>query len=435
MDDIDRQFPYPRYLRMPFIFIPDGSPDGPDVAAFKAAHPGWVRLRATFIPRPQPEPEPAQWQVAGAEPTAWDQPKPENGARLDHRMTVDPASMHPANRHSETPEHHAAPPQVLSRPGVPPRVSHAERVPDAMQLRGMDLIMSGMKPDELEWLMRTRDRYRKRHEENSERNAGTLQAQTRNVTTSVTGSAGSLAHQLAHGAYRLLRDLDPVGTAQAAETLDKGQRESVAPPISGGASRADSTGKRTRLAQAVEGEMPVEPPVKPVEGEGANPGPGTLPEVVAPETASTPAPKPPSEVAPVPQPAAPVEAAPEQVRVRGDVKGGLPAPEARVSPDRRIHILDGDDYGGGGHRAGTGKPNKSEFPASWSDAKTISEIESVANDPASKRFVQPDGRIIVDGMRESVEIRVIIAPDRVTIVTGYPTNVPRNPKGKYYDRR
>ena len=42
-----------------------------------------------------------------------------------------------------------------------------------------------------------------------------------------------------------------------------------------------------------------------------------------------------------------------------------------VSPSRRHHILDGEvrpngTYGGG-HRAGTGYPGKSEFPARWSD--------------------------------------------------------------------
>jgi hypothetical protein len=56
----------------------------------------------------------------------------------------------------------------------------------------------------------------------------------------------------------------------------------------------------------------------------------------------------------------------------------------RVSEDRRRHILDGD-ANGGGHRHGTGSPGKTEFPAAWDDNRVIAEIESVANDPRSKR--------------------------------------------------
>jgi len=33
-----------------------------------------------------------------------------------------------------------------------------------------------------------------------------------------------------------------------------------------------------------------------------------------------------------------------------------------IATDRRTHILDGDETGGG-HRHGTGKPGKTEFPA------------------------------------------------------------------------
>jgi hypothetical protein len=292
MDDIDRQFPYPRFLRVPFIFIPKGTPEGPEGAAFKAAHPGWVKFPAAFVPRPQPaldaeaQPEPAVSEQPQAEPWSLETPGPDARPWPGHlRQIPRPTRSNSGNRLAGPRHRSSAPPPVPFPPPVPPPrrpIAHTGEMPDSLQKRGIGLLINGKTPDEL----------------------------------------GSL-----------LRDLDPVGTAQAAETLDKGQRESVAPPISGGASRADSTGKRTRLAQAVEGEMPVEPPVKPVEGEGANPGPGTLPEVVAPETASTPAPKPPSEVAPVPQPAAPVEAAPEEVRVRGDVKGGLPAPEARSAAE------------------------------------------------------------------------------------------------------
>ena len=70
-------------------------------------------------------------------------------------------------------------------------------------------------------------------------------------------------------------------------------------------------------------------------------------------------------------------------------------PEAKVSPDRRNHILEGDETGGG-HRAGA-KRGKSEFPSDWSDDKIIDELESVANDPGSSRSLQPNGRTRVVG--------------------------------------
>lgn len=38
------------HLRVPFIFVPDGTP--PELTRFKADHPGWVRFRATFRPQP-----------------------------------------------------------------------------------------------------------------------------------------------------------------------------------------------------------------------------------------------------------------------------------------------------------------------------------------------------------------------------------------------
>ena len=61
-----------------------------------------------------------------------------------------------------------------------------------------------------------------------------------------------------------------------------------------------------------------------------------------------------------------------------------------TSPAVRRHILDGEvrpngTYGGG-HRAGTGFPNESEFPASWSDDKIIHEIPDVSTDPAAQRL-------------------------------------------------
>ena len=50
----------------------------------------------------------------------------------------------------------------------------------------------------------------------------------------------------------------------------------------------------------------------------------------------------------------------------------------------------------------------------------------VATDPASRRAISADGTQVVTGMRDGVEVRVVVGADG-NIVTGYPTNLPRNP--------
>ncbi len=94
-----------------------------------------------------------------------------------------------------------------------------------------------------------------------------------------------------------------------------------------------------------------------------------------------------------------------------------------VRPDRATHILDGDKAGGG-HRSGTGKPNKSEFPSNWDDAKIKHEISDVATDPAAHREVQGKDTV-VEGTRDGVDIRVIVRNGEIH--AAYPTNLPRNP--------
>ena len=100
---------------------------------------------------------------------------------------------------------------------------------------------------------------------------------------------------------------------------------------------------------------------------------------------------------------------------------------ATVGPERRLHILEGDARGGG-HRPGRGIPNKSEFPPGWSDDRIIGTIEEVANDPEAAHRLEADGRTVVTGRRHGVDIRVVIDRDGRSIVTGYPTNTPRNPR-------
>src|SRR5580700_1402613 len=64
-----------------------------------------------------------------------------------------------------------------------------------------------------------------------------------------------------------------------------------------------------------------------------------------------------------------------------DVKTRPSLDSIRVTPERNTHILDGDETGGGGHRHGVGKPGKTEFPASWDDAKIINTAVNVACGP------------------------------------------------------
>lgn len=55
-----------------------------------------------------------------------------------------------------------------------------------------------------------------------------------------------------------------------------------------------------------------------------------------------------------------------------------PDPETiRLTDDRRGHILDGDATGGG-HRYGTGRAGKTEFPERWDDPTAIRYMLDVA---------------------------------------------------------
>jgi RHS repeat-associated protein len=113
--------------------------------------------------------------------------------------------------------------------------------------------------------------------------------------------------------------------------------------------------------------------------------------------------------------------------VMSEGKGSEPEEKpSLVEPDRAEHILEGDATGGG-HRAGTGKPGKSEFPSDWSDERILGEISDVATDPGSTRTPGTGKKEVVRGTRGGVDIEVVVHPDR-GIITGYPTNRPRNPK-------
>ncbi len=93
----------------------------------------------------------------------------------------------------------------------------------------------------------------------------------------------------------------------------------------------------------------------------------------------------------------------------------------------RQHILEGDSTGGG-HAPGVGRSGKSEFPSDWSDARILHEISDIATDPAQS-WTPPNSRGYITSSRMSgnVNIKVVFDTKNSRIVTGYPTNLPRNP--------
>jgi hypothetical protein len=114
--------------------------------------------------------------------------------------------------------------------------------------------------------------------------------------------------------------------------------------------------------------------------------------------------------------------------------GNRPALDAlRMTPERRTHILDGDAYGGG-HRHGTGRPGKTEFPADWDDEKIVDTLLDVARRPDRvPRRQERNGNWVTRGTREDVEVVAIVAGDG-RVWSGWPLpggpGVVKNPKEK-----
>lgn len=97
----------------------------------------------------------------------------------------------------------------------------------------------------------------------------------------------------------------------------------------------------------------------------------------------------------------------------------------RVTERRRIHILYGDGTGGG-HKAGAGKPGKTEFPPSWDEDKIITTITKIANDNHLPMRQSGKRYWLRMGEEENLQIRVVLDRERREIVTGYPVNVSKN---------
>jgi hypothetical protein len=76
-----------------------------------------------------------------------------------------------------------------------------------------------------------------------------------------------------------------------------------------------------------------------------------------------------------------------------------------------------------------GLPGKTPFPRSWSADRVMHEISDVATDPAAwANGVQQGSRTALFGVRDGVQIRVVVNTRTGDIITGYPLNLPRNPR-------
>ena len=121
-----------------------------------------------------------------------------------------------------------------------------------------------------------------------------------------------------------------------------------------------------------------------------------------------------------------------------DIETRPPLDSLRVTPERTTHILDGDETGsGGGHRHGIGNPGKTEFPASWADAKIISTALDVARGPDRPPVRQDwNDTWLCTGTRDGVDVSVVVLRSG-EILTSWPEEggpgVVRNPKKGHHD--
>jgi RHS repeat-associated protein len=94
---------------------------------------------------------------------------------------------------------------------------------------------------------------------------------------------------------------------------------------------------------------------------------------------------------------------------------------------RRDHIINR-------HASGAGKPNKTEFPDTWSNDKIITEVNKIANDPQAPGGTGAYDAPYKTGTVEGIEIRVDFYPSNSkyagNVSTAYPTNTTPNPPKK-----
>jgi Bacterial EndoU nuclease len=115
-----------------------------------------------------------------------------------------------------------------------------------------------------------------------------------------------------------------------------------------------------------------------------------------------------------------------------EMRPELTWPDDVIMPaDRRTHILDGDPGDGGGHRSGTGRADKTEFPPDWDDDRIVDAVLSIAHNPGQPPEREDwNDRWQVSGTRDGVGIVAIVESDG-SICTAWPLEgspgVVRNP--------
>jgi hypothetical protein len=99
--------------------------------------------------------------------------------------------------------------------------------------------------------------------------------------------------------------------------------------------------------------------------------------------------------------------------------------DVTLSPEDRGHILTGDGQGGGGHRPGTRIPEKTEFPATWSDDRIARAAREGAQHPDKPPEYEDDtGNWRCEHTdADGVTTEVIVDADG-RIVTAYPVAGP-----------
>jgi hypothetical protein len=102
--------------------------------------------------------------------------------------------------------------------------------------------------------------------------------------------------------------------------------------------------------------------------------------------------------------------------------GELPKPTKDLDNSAIAHILDGekDNPKSGGHRYGTGRPRKTEFPQGWSDQKIIDSVQAVVDKPEWQRSGGDRHEVAapVDGVMISVSF--IVGADGRKLRTAFP---------------
>jgi len=104
-------------------------------------------------------------------------------------------------------------------------------------------------------------------------------------------------------------------------------------------------------------------------------------------------------------------------------KAGAEQGKYVLDEEGRKHILGGDGpERGGGHRFGTNKPGKTEFPEKWCDEKILDVVHTIANDKESKiNDERKRGNYIaLESEKHDIPIRVVVDTSKSRIVTAYP---------------